>query len=240
MEKNKEKVCNAGWKLIVFDMDGTLYDLQDVINMNYRMQMDFYSECCGISCDEVKRIFEQNSILPYISSRAKSATEFFSKNGIDLTKWQHYRNKHFDVGQIDASKAVNDDIIRKFHQKYNTILLTSNSIKNVEKVLDHLQIKWNHYDRIICSDYNYPYSTFDKFCAMRHIREVFSAEPGECLSAGDRYETDIAPMLRLGGTGILVKKPKAMYDVYRYLEGEDCADDEKFIVYHDKLHGDKR
>lgn len=221
---------DAKWEVVIFDMDGTLYDLQDVIDMNYQMQVNFFSHWFDISCSEAKRIFKENNILPYLSTEAKSATEFFSKIGIDMQEWKNYRNMNFDVNKINVSKAADDNIIRKFHMKYRTVLLTSNSLINIKKVFRHLKISMNNFDMIICSDYNYPYNIFDKSHAMEFITEVLTVSPQKCLSIGDRYETDIVPITTLGGTGVVLGKPKALYDVYNYLEGiyVDCCD---FVFY---------
>ena len=217
-------------KLIIFDMDGTLYDLQDVIGMNYEMQKDFYSNYYGISCDETEHIFREHDIFPYISAKAKSATEFFDKTGISIKQWQAYRKEHFDVKKIDAGKAVENNILQGFHLMYHTVLLTSNSFENVKKVFRHLDISLDNFDGIICSDYGYPYEIFDKYHAMKHIMEKTAKKPENCLSIGDRYETDIAPMLKLGGSGIVVKKPEALSDVYEYLTGRKACN-ENFDVY---------
>lgn len=221
---------NIKSKLIIFDMDGTLYDLQDVIDMNYKMQMDFYSEYYGLSYDETEHIFQEHDIFPYISAKSKSATEFFEKSGMSIKQWQAYRKEHFDVKKIDAGKAVENHILQKFHLIYHTVLLTSNSWENVKRVFRHLNISLDNFDGIVCSDYGYPYEIFDKYHAMKHIMEKTASEPGKCLSIGDRYETDIAPMLKLGGMGIVVKQPGALSDVYKYLAGGKACN-ENFDVY---------
>ena len=44
-------------KLIIFDLDGTLYDLNDVMSMSYQMQIDFFSE------DIIKKYAKSLSII---------------------------------------------------------------------------------------------------------------------------------------------------------------------------------
>ena len=64
-------------KLIIFDLDGTLYNLEDVALSNYKMQLNFYSFCTGKTNEEVVKVFEANDIYPIISRKSKSATDFF-------------------------------------------------------------------------------------------------------------------------------------------------------------------
>ena len=227
------KKRNSNEKLLFFDMDGTLYDLQDVVGMNYQMQVDFYAECCDFSKLETERFFRKNNILPYVSEKANSATELFSRSGLDMFKWQEYRNKNFDVMKIDVKKAAEAHIVREFRQLGSTVLLTSNSIQNVKKILERLELLLEDFDKIVCSDYSYPFPVFSKLKAMKYIMETFDVKPERCLSLGDRYQTDIAPMLELGGSGILVKKPGALGEIFHFLSEEisDTVDMEHFVFY---------
>ena len=54
-------------KLIIFDLDGTLYNLNDVVTMNYQMQLNFYSAYTSKSKKEVIEIFEKNNIFPVMT-----------------------------------------------------------------------------------------------------------------------------------------------------------------------------
>ena len=46
--------------------------------------------------------------------------------------------------------------------------------------------------------------------ALDGIENEELREPKNCFSIGDRYQTDIAPMLELGGCGILVKQSASL------------------------------
>ena len=62
-------------QLILFDVDGTLYDLHDVMDFNYKLQVDFYSGFYSISEEKTVRIFKEHGIFPAKSDQSKSATE---------------------------------------------------------------------------------------------------------------------------------------------------------------------
>lgn len=220
------------WELILFDMDGTLYDLQDVADTNYRMEVAFYSASCGLTEEDTQSIFDANFILPYASDKARSATEFFSRSGLDLAAWLEFRDRHFNVSQIDMRKAIDAQTVRAFSRLGKLILLTSNSFRNVQKVLEKLELSTEDFEGIVCSDHHYPYPKFNKQQAMLYIMETFGLEPAGCISIGDRFQTDIAPMLTLGGTGILVRHPKALENVLQFLKGtSQDVDAESFVFY---------
>ena len=122
-------------KLIVFDLDGTLYNLDDVVAMNYKMQLDFYASYSGKSKEEVILIFEENNIFPIMTEKSKSATEFFVRTGIPAREWNSYRENNFDVTGINKDTAANSKLIKQFSQLASLVLLSSNSKLNIEKVL---------------------------------------------------------------------------------------------------------
>ena len=228
-------------RLIIFDMDGTLYELSDVISMNYRMQVDFYSEHMGVTANEAMKVFTQNDILPVISPTARSATEFFSSSGMDLSAWQKYRNSHFDVSCIDVAKAVGTGIIKDYHVRYKLCLLTSNSYVNVIRILDRLEIPITEFDQIVCSDHNYEFEKFHKLRAMQSIMRHFDVLPKKCLSIGDRFNTDVAPALELGAYGIVVYHPWAIKEVYKFLSSDDCLDiNQTAFSFYRAMSGTKR
>lgn len=200
----------AETEIVIFDMDGTLYDLSDVVSMNYNMQIQFYSKCSGKRADSVVKEFEDNNIYSFVTPGAKSATEYFARKGLDMEEWQKYREEHFDVTRIVKEKAVSDAVIRLFKERYVTLILTSNSYENVKKVLEWLGISEFNFDMIICSNFNYPYEVFCKKKAFEYISQKYGVPFFQMLSIGDRYHTDIEPLIQLGGKGIIVNRPIAL------------------------------
>lgn len=197
-------------KLIIFDLDGTFYDINDVIESVYDCQVAFFSALRHISVEVAKDIFTKNCIFPYASPESKSCTEYFERNGIDKWEWAAYRESHFDISKIDVSKAVSPAVIRQYAEAYRICLLSSNTYATIQKILSRLGIDTKLFTRIISSDRFVSSNKFNKREAMSAIIRDCSLEARECLSIGDRYNTDILPMIELGGSGVLVKAPCAL------------------------------
>lgn len=140
------------FQAIVFDIDGTLYDISDVIKLVYQTQISFVQEKTGMSVEAIEIFFRENSILPYKSENAKSATELFGKMGLDLEEWDEYKSKHFDVCAIDISKAICQETMVSMGQKHKLFAVTSNVIHNVFQVLNRLGISSNVFTEIYTSD----------------------------------------------------------------------------------------
>ncbi len=208
-KKDNSKKMN--FKLLIFDMDGTLYDLNDVLSMNYSMQIAFFSRKTKMDAEEAIRLFNKNGIFPYICKESKSATEFFASNGLSKIEWNNFRESHFDIDKINVTKAVDSSCIVNNSQRYKLVLLTSNSYNNVVNILERLSIPLSSFTEIVTSDICYNLPNFNKKDAMRLISSKYGIPFSSILSIGDRYSTDIAPMLELGGYGALLKSPQWMH-----------------------------
>jgi FMN phosphatase YigB (HAD superfamily) len=218
-------------KLIIFDLDGTLYDLNDVIQMNYQMQVSFFSEITNISIEDSQKILKDNDIFPTISKLSKSATEFFFRYGISKEVWTRFREEHFDVTKINKTKAVKQEWLKEFSFLYPCVLLSSNSIKNIHQILLHIGISEDIFSTIICSDNFCDINFFNKKTAINHISELFCVESSNILSIGDRYKTDIQPIIELGGYGVQVSAPDSLQFLLADLKEDNLHSCPYYVLY---------
>lgn len=208
-------------KLIIFDLDGTLYNLNDVVTMNYQMQLNFYSAYTSKSKKEVIEIFEKNNIFPVMTEKSKFATEFFARMDISVDEWNDYRESLFDVTAICTKNAVGFELIEKFRYFSPLVLLSSNSLNNIHRILKYINISSDLFDEIVCSDNKYGDGIFKKIDEMKLIAERKCISTNAMLSIGDRYKTDIDPIIRLGGQGIVVDGPQDLKVVYEAMKSKD-------------------
>lgn len=218
--------------LIIFDLDGTFYDLNDVVSMNYQMQVDFYSLYAGLSVEETIHVFEKNNIYPKITEKSKSATEFFAKNGVLISRWNKYREDNFRVDSIRKEKAVSSEILDNYKQLgYPMVLLSSNSLNNIRKILSHLKVSESLFDEIICSDTKHGKEEFSKLEEMRLISERREIDPRSLFSIGDRKRTDVDPVLMLGGHGVVVCGADALGRLYSDIMQNSICDCDLYSYY---------
>lgn len=218
-------------RLIVLDLDGTLYDINDVISTVYRYQVEFLSKKLGKTPNEIEVFLDKHSIFPYVTKETKSATELFAQIGIDKEEWKEYRNSHFDVSAVHKEKAVEGYILHHLSEKYLLVLLSSNTMTSIKKVLSHLDIPKEYFVEVVCSDFFPSEQVFNKKEAMKYLSNKYDIPFHTMLSIGDRYQTDIKPMVELGGVGILIKSPKYFDKIYLDIERDRLASCTEYELY---------
>jgi len=87
----------------------------------------------------------------------------------------------------------------------------------IKNVLNRLGVKSNIFRNIFCSTNCDFIKPFSKKGVMQYIIDTTGEKASHFLSIGDRYHTDIAPMLNLGGAGTLVLTPEGVSAFYKDL-----------------------
>ena len=217
MEKTEKKQ----YKLIFVDMDGTLYDMEDMVMDGYNSSLDFLVRYQGFPADEAKKLLHENHIYPYISEDACSATAFFMSRGYDVQKWDQDRTENFNYRSIDVNKAMKTENLRRLSKIAPLVLLTNNTLKNVRRVLEHLNIPEDVFVEIFCNEKDN--KTPSKKPLMEQLMKKYNVKPEETLSIGDRYNVDGKPLNELGGDALIIAKP-------RYIE--EYLNDEKTEIHY--------
>ena len=220
-------------RLIILDLDGTFYDLKDILPSVYETQIDFLCLKTGKSRDEAVAFLSEHHVYKERAKDSKSATELFLTMGINLSEWTLYRESNFDVSKIDVKKAVEVTAIEKLSSICKIVLLSSNARHIINKVLTRLDIPESLFTGIYCSD-NFPFGRiFNKKSAIQGVAKQYDIPLNYILSIGDRYETDIRPVLDLGGQGVLLHNPKTLSVLYEYIrngELSNCRECDFFTV----------
>ena len=216
-------------RLIIFDMDGTLYDINDVMGAVYDTQVSFLRESMGWAETKAIQFLNDNEIKPHVTKDSKSATALFVKMGLGREEWTEYRQRRFPIDRIDPSRAATADQMKRFAILGDVVLLTSNTSQVCGKILARIDIAQNLFKAIVCSDTTGEDAPFDKYREMKKLIDVKTYD--SIISIGDRYQTDIVPALKLGGYGCLVKAYSSIEKVCEDLESGrmvDCPDYEYF------------
>lgn len=202
---------NDMFDLIIFDMDGTLYDISDVVKEGFYLGVNFLVETKGYVIDDAIKLLNNNDIYPYVVEKAKSTTQLFASLGYDISEWNDYRSIRFPYQEIKKENSVSNKLLLEFRKHAKIVLLTNNTQKNVDNVLKHIGIKQETFNRIYLN--NKKQKDLNKKLLMQDIINDYNVDARRVLSIGDRLDVDALPMLELGGKAIIIKNPKSLEKV---------------------------
>lgn len=225
-------------KILILDVDGTLYPLEKVMKQNFQNGAFFLAKRKKISAEEAEKELLDYGIKPYADSQNKSITAYILSQGIQLEEWNEYRNNKYTLAQVNKGECVNPECIHLLSDKYHIAVLSSNSYVNVKKTLEYIGISEHWFYKVVCLDNNCRnIGIFDKHLEMSVLVKESNAEFSEMLSIGDRYKTDIEPALSLGGNGILVSSPKALEEVAeKLISGKMLLSNDRYTIYNSKMN----
>jgi len=186
-------------KVLIFDMDGTLYNYQNsdgfknsILNNKIKINAIRFikkKERCNLK--EAKSIYEiglQDNVglSAYLSSKYKiSRKDYFD------TVW------NIAPSTIIKKSSIVEQLKRL--REYRLILLSSAPSVWVNSVLTYLKAK-QYFDYVYCAE---DFNTKDDMFRMISKRY----KPNNCLSIGDQIHTDILPARKWGMKTFLVKGP---------------------------------
>lgn len=189
-------------KILIFDMDGTLYQLDGKNNGYEGSSLErkvkenatkFISETENINAELAKGIFNQGLLNPI------GLSVFFSQR-YQITR-SDYFNIVWNINPEDILKNFETPVntIKEMNGKNKFILLTAAPKIWQEKVVNYLELQ-NIFD---------PVYTGEDFTSKGQIFELISKRfsPADVISVGDQEKTDIIPAQEFGIKGLLVKSP---------------------------------
>ena len=214
-------------KLFIFDMDGTLYYLGDLIRSGFDTSVSFLKEYLGMTKAEAISFLNENHIYPYLSKEAKSTTQLFNTKGYDIDKWNEYRSQHFPYEDINIDNAIKEATLLSFKQIAPIVLLTNNTPTNIQKVLKQIHINQDIFEKIVINEQTDGHSS--KRYAMEKLVQEYNLETDNVLSIGDRYDVDALPMLEIGGKALIIEHPLYLKEIIN--DWPNLKTNEKYAYY---------
>ncbi|MBU1869039.1 MAG: HAD-IIIC family phosphatase, partial [Candidatus Omnitrophica bacterium] len=209
------------FRLLVFDMDLTLYVSGKLSEENQQVCYQFAQQKTGLSIEEViAKKKEKNSM-----------TGMLRVFGLDLDEYYEYLGQHADPYRYLVPDQKLIALLERLRGRFQLAVVTNNGTVFAQKTLASLGIS-ELFDYIVTQQIagkgKPDPRMFELACSQLGV------DPKEALSIGDRKDIDLDPAEKIGMVGILVKGPQ---DIIEHLE-ERIAEIEAKANRHSSDSGD--
>lgn len=197
-------------RALVFDMDGTLYQNEQ---LNRKYIESFYrilAEVKGLTLAAARRRFEKKYCqLHDRFGRTPSKLYTLTRLGVSDQAWARQQGRQI----LPESFLKPDPRLRRalsgLREQFRLALVTNNHRLNLQTTLKALGVA-DCFDEILTLTESRLFKPSSRL--YRVIAERLHVLPAECLSIGDRYELDLEPAGRVGMQTLLVRNVR---DIYR-------------------------
>ena len=185
-------------KVVIFDFDNTLYrnitfdDWRTYCNSALRELLSF------LSLEEMEEAINNQQDYSDIS-----IIKTLKKYNISYNVWLNYRDNNLRNCNVDNAFVVSNETIKQFAKNYVLYIATFNTRKHVESVGEKIGLDLSFFKDIITVDYKNEISEKSVMYSKIAKRENVNVE--NLFVIGDKFESDVEPMLNIGGKGKVVE-----------------------------------
>ncbi|HNW40114.1 MAG TPA: UTP--glucose-1-phosphate uridylyltransferase, partial [Candidatus Omnitrophota bacterium] len=195
LKKLRRSASNRPIKLLIFDMDLTLYDSKELPKENTEIGYRFAQGKLDVSIEEIKAT----------KARLNSITGMLREYGLDLNEYYEYLGQNIDPGKYLKADLALRELLIKLSGEYHLAVVTNNGTLFAKKTLAALGIA-DLFEFVMTQQIagiGKPNPGIFKITC-----EHFGVQPEEAVSIGDRQDIDIDAAAKIGMPGILVADPQ--------------------------------
>ncbi len=192
-------------RIIIFDFDGTLY-YHNNIEKRYADYLKkvvlnlSYSPTIKANID--KEVYNNKYLIKNEDkiSFSEICEEYFSVYRPD---WEKYKITQFFEPAYKSTTTISNDILKSLSEKYKLIIVSNELKEHIYYKASKLGIDLSYFESIYSPSIKH-YHTCLKSEIYRNIINNYLLDNSEFFVIGDTFHSDIEPILRLGGNGLLV------------------------------------
>jgi HAD superfamily hydrolase (TIGR01509 family) len=202
-------------KVILFDLDGTLYNSTEV--------RDKFAEAAYHTLAKLKNIPVKDAASLIEGAREKlhkkhgfpvPYTLTLVRFGIPVETWHEENIAFFDPRDYLCANGELREMLLNLKKRCRLVILTNNNEVQTTRILEALKVG-DLFDHV------FTYNTFRTMKPnprfFKKAAKAMNVAPGECLVVGDRYSVDLIPAQDLGMKIYEVKGPEDIGKLYTTL-----------------------
>ncbi len=205
-----------GLRVLMFDLDGTLYDCQALLDKQREVAIDIIKDHINCDWNQAKQKLDdtQNQMqqsLGYFPSMTAATVEI----GIPLKEYVKSCADRYDGSDFLERDQQLINTLMKLNQHYNLGLVSNNNSTQIGRMLSKLGIE-NFFQLQLGVDTTYYIKPDVR--VYEHAMNKLGVLPEECMVIGDRQDIDLKPAKDLGMITMLVSSVKDVYNLGAILE----------------------
>lgn len=199
-------------KLIIFDLDGTLYPRELYHKDYYDFTIESIISLFNLNRSNTIKTLNDFGITSNPEENQGSVSALINSLGMSVNEWNLYRDKNFNIVELIKPNYQLVSNLNFLNKYYKIVIFTNNTKVATEKILKKIGITNEPtIDLILTSDFGLKLKPHKD--GFKYIKEKFNLPFSEIVSIGDRKEVDIKPLIELGGNGILVSNPEELLNI---------------------------
>jgi FMN phosphatase YigB (HAD superfamily) len=198
---------------VVFDLDGTLYPLEEFAVDYAALLRDAVlelSSCTREDCEEmVCRLMGGGE------GARGSVTAIVESAGVPILAWNNFRDSRL---RRPTSIRLNSSIttaVKTLATRIPVALVTNSTTKLAHGCLSAVGLKDDDFSVLVAADSGL--APKPSTAPFLEVARLVPCEPAALFGIGDRWNMDVAPLIELGGGGICVSKPSDVVEVCAHL-----------------------
>lgn len=183
-------------KVILFDLDGTLYNSAEVQQKFAEAAYHALARTKEIPVCQARSLIEETRAqLKAKHGFAVPYTLTLVRFGVSVEAWHKANIDYFDPRDFISANGELRDMLLHLRKRCRLAILTNNNEVQAGRILEALHVQ-DLFDRV------FTYNTFKTMKPnprfFRKAAEAMNVAPAECLVVGDRYSVDLIPAQNLG------------------------------------------
>ena len=195
-------------KVILFDLDGTLYKSKEVRTNFAEAAYHALAKLKKIPVGEAKKLIEDmREKLKEKHGFPVPYTLTLIRFGMTVENWHKENIAYFDPREFLSADGNLRKMLQGMKKRFKLAILTNNNEVQANRILQALDVQ-DLFDRVF---------TYNSFRTMkpnpktfREAAKAMDVLPEECLVVGDRYSVDLIPAQDLGMQIYEVKGPEGI------------------------------
>ena len=203
-------------RALIFDMDGTLYESNELERQYAEVVDGYVAKQFGVSLEEARKLFnaKRAELAEQLGDKTTTTGTMVSL-GFELEKWTAWRDARVRPEGVLSRDERLRAFLEELRKRYILVVVTNNSIEMARRTLAAIGIE-DLFERVFTLQ---DIGLIKPDPAIyRRAADVIGVPPEQCMSVGDRPAIDLEPAAAAGMQTFHTAGPQGIYKLREVLK----------------------